>query len=310
MKLIDGPFAEWPAPSARAATTIGVYDGVHRGHRRVITDLGRRAAAEDLLLTVVTFRQHPAVVLAPGRVPPQLTTLAQRLELLAALGVDQVAILDFDETLRHLTPEDFVARVLVGGLASVVVSVGVDFHFGYRQSGDVAVLTRLGAVHGFDVVPVALVGESEPYSATRVRDALTQGDLTTAEALLGRPFEIRGTVVAGDGRGRAIGVPTANLRLAPFQAVPAHGVYAVRAGIGRPELPAVANVGTRPTFDGSATVVEVHLLDSDVDLYGVELHVEFVARIREEHKFAGIDELVSQIGRDVSHARVLLGAPD
>ncbi len=307
MKLIEGPFADWPVPSGRAATTIGVYDGVHRGHQRVIADLGRRAAAEDLLLTVVTFRRHPAVVLAPDRVPPQITTLAQRLELLAGLDVDQVAILDFDETLRHQAPGDFVAQVLVAGLASAVVSVGADFRFGYRQSGDVAVLAQLGAVHGFEVVPVALVGESEPFSATRIRDALTRGDLNTAEALLGRSFELRGTVVAGDGRGRAIGVPTANLRLAPHQALPAHGVYAVRAGIGRPDRPAVANVGIRPTFNGSTTVVEVHLLDTDVDLYGVELHVEFVARIRDEQRFAGIDELVGQIRQDVSTARMLLG---
>ena len=283
-----------------------MYDGVHRGHRHVISRLGERATSLGMELTVVTFRDHPATLLAPDRVPPQLTTRAQRLELFAELGVDCVALLDFDERTRRLSPEAFVGDVLVDALGVGLVSVGEDFRFGYRQQGDVALLTELGRRHGFVVDPVRLVGESSPFGATQIRASLAAGDIESVNHALGRPFQLRGLVVRGDGRGRSIGYPTANLRLAPHQALPKRGVYAVRAGVGAPELPAVANVGVRPTFDGVTEVVEVHVLDVDVDLYDRELQVDFVFRIRSERKFAGVAELVAQIARDAEAAAEVL----
>lgn len=286
--------------------TIGVYDGVHRGHQRVIADLRAAASERGLFTTVVTFRRHPAAVLAPDRVPPQLTTLQRRLELFASFGVEQVALLEFDEEFRSRSAESFVTDILVGALDTRFVAVGREFRFGYRQSGDVSLLEKLGAELGFAVVPVALLGDSAPISATRIREVLSRGDVAGAAQLLGRPFEVCGTVVRGDGRGRAIGVPTANLALPPQQALPASGVYAVTVGRGEDRFPAVVNVGVRPTFGGSATVVEAHLLDADVELYGTELCVEFVSRIREERRFDGIDELVDQIHRDIAAARTML----
>ncbi len=306
MKILEGPPSAWERPSKRAAATIGVYDGVHRGHHRVIADLRDRAAAHDLVATVVTFREHPVTVLAPERVPPQLTTLEQKLELFRDLGVDQVALLEFDDGLRHLSPDDFVERILVSGLDVAHVAVGEDFRFGYQQQGNVERLGTLGVRHDFSVTPVTLVGDEQPFSATGIRVALAGGDLATVEAQLGRRFQIRGVVVHGDGRGRQIGFATANLELHPHQALPAHGVYAVRAGVQDPALPGVANIGVRPTFDGSRLVVEVHLLDVDVDLYGAELHVDLVAHVRSEQRFGGVGELVAQIAQDVQTARELL----
>jgi riboflavin kinase/FMN adenylyltransferase len=306
VKVLEGEPSTWPDPERRTAVTVGVYDGVHLGHRRVLGDLGRMAAAGDLVITVVTFREHPLLLLAPDRMPPQLTTVEQRLELFETLGVDQVALLDFDDRLRRLPPEAFVDRILVDGLGAAVVVVGTDFRFGYRQEGDLALLQRLGTLRGFEVAPVTLEGDGSPYSSTRIRTALSVGDVATAELLLGRRFQIRGTVVEGDGRGRELGFPTANLRLADHQAVPAHGVYAVLAGVGSADHAGVANIGVRPTFDGVRLVVEVHLLEMDVDLYGDELRVDLVARIRDERRFEAIDALVTQIAADVAAAGRIL----
>lgn len=306
MRVLEGPFAAWPDPDRPAAVTIGVYDGVHRGHQAVIGALEKRAAARDLALTVVTFRHHPATVLAPDRVPPQLTTLDQRLELLAGLGVDQVALLEFDDELRHLSARDFVVGVLVGGLRARLVSVGEDFRFGFGQSGDVELLAELGAEFDFTVVPIPLVGESGPYAATNVRTSLAAGDLEAVAHALGRPFEIRGVVTEGDRRGRTIGFPTANLALVPHQALPARGVYAVWAEVDGVRVPGVANIGIRPTFDGRVELLEVHLIDAEMDLYGRELVVDFVGRLRGEQKFSGVDALVAQITEDVATARRVL----
>ncbi|MDQ3782838.1 MAG: bifunctional riboflavin kinase/FAD synthetase, partial [Actinomycetota bacterium] len=198
MKVVDGPHGSWPHPERRTATTIGVYDGVHRGHRAIIGALGEQARARDLALTVVTFRAHPAEVLAPERVPPRLTTLDQQLDQFASLAVDLVAVLDFDEELRRLSAETFVVEVLVEALECVVVSVGEDFRFGYRQEGDVALLRELGTTHGFMVAPVALVGDADgPFRASAIRAALADGDLGDAGRILGRRFAVAGTVGRG-----------------------------------------------------------------------------------------------------------------
>lgn len=311
MKVVDGPHDSWPHPPRRAAATIGVYDGVHRGHGAVIGALGEQARQRDLALTVVTFRTHPAEVLAPDRVPARLTTLDQQLEQFAALGVDVVAVLDFDEELRHLTADRFVVEVLVEALECAVVSVGEDFRFGYRQEGDITLLRELGTTHGFMVTPVPLVGDAEgPFRASDIRAALAEGDLGDAGRILGRRFAVAGTVARGDGRGRSIGFPTANLELANRQALPKRGVYAVWARLEDGTTPGAANVGVRPTFagDGDGEVLEVHLLDTDRDLYERAIEVEFVARIRDERRFDGVDELAAQIGRDVAEAARLLAA--
>jgi riboflavin kinase/FMN adenylyltransferase len=282
-----------------------VYDGVHVGHQALIRGL-RTLAGDHLAVTVVTFRQHPAAVLAPDRVPPQLTTLDQRLELLAELGVDQVALLDFDDELRRQSPEEFVRNVLVDGLDMSVVSVGEGFRFGHGQSGDLATLAALGEAYGFEVAPTPLVGADEPYSATRIREALAAGRLAVVEEQLGRRFSVCGVVVVGDGRGRTIGVPTANLALVAHQALPPHGVYAVQVSANDDSHPAVANIGVRPTFGGTEAVLEVHILDVEEDLYERELCVEFVSHIREERAFDGVEQLVTQIKNDIATARSLL----
>jgi riboflavin kinase/FMN adenylyltransferase len=330
MRVFEGDPAGWPDTEGRTAVAIGVYDGVHRGHRHVLAGVVSHAADHDLIPTVVTVRQHPATLLAPERVPPQLTTVPQRLEHFDALGFEIVALLDFDERLRRLSAEAFVADVLIGGLRTGVVSVGEDFRFGYRQEGDVAMLERLGERHGFTVLVQPLQGVGgQTFSATAARSGLADGDVGRAAAIRGRPYQIRATVVPGDGRGRGIGFPTANLALGPHQAVPRHGVYAVRVRIhgGPPDgtdegddpsitptgdrspdrrHDGVANLGVRPTFDGVAEVVEVHLFDVDIDLYGRTLSVDFIARIRDEQRFDGVDALVAQIGDDVVAARRIL----
>lgn len=307
MRILEGPPHSWPAVRRGAAVTIGVYDGVHLGHQHVIGRLGQAADRRDLDVTVVTFRQHPAAVLAPERLPPQLTTLDQRLDLFAQLGVDQVALLDFDEELRMQPPERFVEQVLVEGVGARYVSVGRGFRFGHAQAGDIDLLAELGRSAGFEVDSVELIGAGAPFSATRIRQALAAGDLATAEQQLGRRFAVCGTVTRGDGRGRTIGVPTANLDLAEHQALPQNGVYAVVTETDDGSHPAVANIGVRPTFGGAASpLLEVHLLDVELDLYGRTLCVEFVSRIRDERRFDGVDQLIDQIGADIATARAML----
>lgn len=307
MIVLEGPFEGWPRTARGRAATIGVYDGVHRGHQQVISSLRAAAATADLDLTVVTFRRHPATILAPQRVPPQLTTLDQKLEIFDELSVDVVGVVDFDERVRRLSAEAFVCDVLVEALNVAVVSVGDDFRFGYRQEGDVKALIALGARFGFEVRPLPLVGGDSPISATAIRVALAAGDIDAVTEALGRPFQLRGLVVPGDGRGRTIGIPTANLQLAAHQALPRYGVYAVRVHVGGEVRAGVANVGTRPTFDGHREVVEVHVLDWDRDVYDTKLGMDFVARIRNEQRFSGVEELVGQIRRDVAAAAAILG---
>ncbi len=309
MRVLGGSYDDWVPPEGGAAVAVGVYNGVHLGHQHVLAALRQRA--EDLgglPLAVLTFDRHPMAVVDPDRVPRALTSPAHKLELLEAVGVDVTAVLTFDDETRKLGPEDFAADVLVGALGASVVAVGSGFRFGRGRSGDVEELRTLGLGLGFSVEEVDLVGAATPVSSTRIREAVATGDVGAAAAALGRPFELRGTVVRGEGRGAGIGFPTANLDLDPGLLVPAHGVYAVWVEFpeGGATVAGVVNVGVRPTFDGPREVVEVHLLDYDADLYGRELHVQLVERLRGEQKFDGIDALVAQIGRDVKAARVTL----
>lgn len=310
MKVVTGAPREWGLSEHGRAVTVGVYDGLHAGHRAVLALLRRRAAELGGLETaVVTFDPHPLQVVAPEHAPRLLTGIAHRLELLDAAGVDLTAVVPFGEEMRLLTPAAFAGTVLAGALHARLVVVGEDFRFGHHRLGNVASLAELGDAHGFIAEILPLVGGEAPISSTRVRAMVAAGDVEAAAAALGRPHEVRGTVVRGDGRGRVLGFPTANVVPAPDLAVPRGGVYAVRAGTpGAPLRPGVANVGTRPTFGGEGEVLEVHLLDGADALYGATLRVTFVSRLRDERRFGSPGDLRVQIAADVAAARERLGA--
>jgi len=310
MRVLTGPPSEWDLPDHPRAVTIGVYDGLHQGHRHVIALLRRRAAElGGLECVAVTFDPHPLTVVAPEHAPRLLTGIEHRLELLAEAGLDLAAVLPFDEVMRRQTSAAFAAAVLSGALQARLVVVGEDFRFGHQRTGNVASLAELGDAHGFAAEVVPLVGGQAPMSSTRIRAMVAAGDLAGAAEALGRPHEVRGRVVAGEGRGRRLGFPTANVAVPAELARPPAGVYAVQAGPRGGALgPAVANLGTRPTFGGDGETLEVHLLEAPGDLYGVTLRVAFVARLRDERRFAGPADLARQIAVDVAAARVALGS--
>jgi len=309
VKVVRGLPGEWGLDRARRALTIGVYDGVHRGHRHVLERLRSRAGElGELETAVLTFDPHPLSVVAPEAAPRMLTTLDHRIELFGDLGIDLVAVMRFDPPVRDLSPAGFAAEVVDGALSARIVVVGEGFRFGRDRTGHVGLMRELGSVHGFETEIVPLAGAAEPISSTRIRALVAAGEVAAAADALGRLHEVRGIVVPGDGRGRTIGIPTANLEFADRVAVPARGVYAVRAGpVGEPPVPGVANIGVRPTFGGGEETVEVHLIDVDRDLYGAEVRLAFVERIREERRFDGVGELVAQIESDIIRARVLVG---
>jgi riboflavin kinase/FMN adenylyltransferase len=289
--------------------TIGVFDGLHQGHRHVIALLRRRAQElGGLESAVVTFDPHPLTVVAPEYAPRLLTGIEHRLELLAEAGLDLAAVLPFDEATRRLTSAAFAAAVLRDALRARLVVVGEDFRFGHQRTGNVASLAELGDAHGFAAEVVPLVGGQSPMSSTRVRAMVAAADLAGAAAALERTHEVRGRVEHGDGRGRTLGFPTANVAVPAELALPPSGVYAVRAGVvGAPLGPAVANLGTRPTFGPGRLALEVHLLDPPGDLYGATLRVAFVARLRDEARFDSLSALAAQIAADVAAARLALG---
>jgi len=310
MKVVTGPPREWSLPPRGRAVTVGVFDGLHAGHRAVLGLLARRATELGGLETaVVTFDPHPLAVVAPEHAPLLLTDISHRLELFEEAGLDVAAVVPFGRETRLLTAAAFASVVLAGALRARLVVVGEDFRFGHHRLGNVASLAELGDAHGFAAEILPLVGGQAPISSTRVRAMVAAGEVEAAAAALGRPHEVRGTVVAGDGRGRRLGFPTANLALPPGLAVPADGVYAVWAGLPGAELrPGVANVGTRPTFGGEERNVEVHLLEGSGDLYGVTLRVAFVARLRDERRFDAPGDLAAQIAADAAAARERLQA--
>ena len=289
------------------AVTIGNFDGVHRGHQALAAAAVGWARRHGGTAVVLTFDPHPARVLAPERAPLALTTPAQKQELLAALGIDVVAVLPFDAALAALAPGAFVEGVLGAALATGHVVVGEGFRFGHEQAGDAALLGTLGAGSGFALEVVGSVTHAaEPVSSSRVRDALAHGAVAPARALLGRSYFVDGRVVSGDGRGRTIGVPTANL--SPLnEIVPARGVYAARCRLTDGSWrPAVVNIGSRPTFGGGVVTVEAHLPGFAGDLYGAELRLAFEERLRDERRFEGRETLVAQIREDVARALALL----
>ena len=301
MKVMRGDYADWRPLEHQTWCTIGVFDGVHLGHQSIIGALREKAGTEPV--GVITFRDHPLAELQPEAAPPMLASLEQRLEVLGALGVDAVAVLDFPQV-RQLSPSDFVATIVAGVMNAAHLAVGRGFRFGHEMAGDEDTLRRLGGDQGFDVEIFDIVGGNSPVRSTAIREALASGDVVSAAAMLGRPFQLRGGVVQGDQRGRELGFPTANLEIETGRAIPGRGVYSAITTVGDgTNHNSVVNVGVRPTFGEFVEVVEVHLLDSRPYLYGQELSVDFVERIRSERRFSGIDELVEQIGRDVATAR-------
>ncbi len=293
--------------AAPSCVTIGNFDGVHRGHQLLLQRTVSAAHDRGTRAAVVTFDPHPAVVLRPELAPKSLTTLDQRIALLAQTGIDLIVVLPFTRELSELTPEAFIQQVLVDRLEARRVIVGLNFRFGHGAAGDAVTLVEAGQIHGFDVEAVALRQlDALPVSSSAIRDALGRGDVDFASRALGRDFRIVGQVVAGDGRGRTIGVPTANLDVPSGLVLPAHGVYAGIAAVNGQHWPCVTNVGVRPTVtQGQQESVETHLLDApaDLDLYGGELEVTFAHHIRDEMKFASLDELVAQIRQDCAVAR-------
>jgi riboflavin kinase/FMN adenylyltransferase len=300
-----------PWPNERAVITIGAYDGVHRGHRAVIAQVQARAAELGARSVVVTFDRHPASVIRPDAAPRLLTNATQKLELLADTGVDATVVVPFSAAQARETPVDFVERVIVNALRAQAVIVGSDFHFGHMRQGNITLLRELGERHDFTCEPVVLIpradGVDEPISSTAIRRALAGGEIETATRLLGRALEVRGTVVTGDQRGRTIGFATANVEIPNGMCLPSDGVY---AGLYRrpdgSEHACAINLGRRPTFYVNAehSLLEAHLLDFAGDLYGEDAAVTFVAFLRSEKQFAGIDELKTQLKLDVEHARV------
>lgn len=305
MIVYQGDPAAWEAPEHGSAVAIGVFDGVHLGHRRVLSALP--GGDNGLTRVAMTFGTHPAAVLAPDRAPTRLSTLKRRFELLEASGIDRIAVLGFDESMRDMAPEEFVDRFLVEGLNTRFVAVGTGFRFGRYAAGTTDTLGDLGASRGFRVEVVEIARhEDEEIRSTLIRQRVESGDVEGAASMLGRPYEMEGVVVPGDGRGRRFGVPTANVSFPAVLTVPAEGVYAVVVGIDGSDHAGVANLGIRPTFDGTDRVLEVHVLDSNMNLYGRQIRVGFVGRIREERRFASVDELLTQIRSDISAAEHIL----
>ena len=298
-----------------AVVTIGVYDGVHLGHHAVLRLVRKLADASDLDAVCVTFDRHPAEVVRPESAPKLLTTTEQKLELLDATGyLDRCFVLHFDEERSREPAEEFVREVLVRGAAARIVVVGADFHFGRGRGGNVALLEQMGAELGFEVVGLglqALPGGGPIYSSTRIRELLLAGDVVAAEELLGRPHEVRGRVQEGDKRGRELGFPTANLMVPTRICLPADGIYA-GTFVGRDgvERATAISLGRRPTFYEHAemSLLEAYVLDFDGDLYGDEVKVRFVARLRGEERFETVEALVEQMRRDVEATRRVLGA--
>jgi riboflavin kinase/FMN adenylyltransferase len=287
--------------------TIGVFDGVHRGHRELISRAVELAAKRDLPSVVMTFDPHPSEVVRPGSHPAQLTTLQRRAELVEELGVDVFCVLPFTPELSRMPADVFVHELLVEQLHVAAVVVGENFTFGRGAAGDVTLLRTLGNRFGFTAEGESLVTEDHlVYSSTYIRACIDAGDVVAAEHALGRPHRLEGIVVRGDGRGRDLGFPTANLSTPKFAAVPADGVYACRFVQGGQVRDAAVSVGTNPTFSGRERRVEAFVLDVNEDFYGQRVALDFVARLRGQLKFDSSDDLVVQMRQDVEQARRLL----
>jgi riboflavin kinase/FMN adenylyltransferase len=304
MKVLRAANELAPA-GGKVCLAIGVFDGVHLGHQQIIRQTVADARQHEAVPVVVTFDKHPNAIVAPNWLPPLIYSRPQKFRAIEALGVEALLEIAFDKNFSQQTGGQFI-RGLARDFGKIQsVCVGADFVFGHKRSGSVMLLKTLGAELGFQVHGLAAVSlDGQPVSSTRIRDAVRAGDFDFAGQMLGRAYSIAGGVVRGDQLGRTLGFPTANLETAGLL-LPAHGVYAVHASVGGKIFRAVLNIGKRPTVESPTPVlrVEAHLLDFNGDLYGREMEVTFAARLRDEQKFASLDELKTQIARDITLAR-------
>jgi riboflavin kinase / FMN adenylyltransferase len=312
VRRFDG-VAAVPRDLGPTVVTVGMFDGVHRGHRALLDRVAAEAAARGVPAAAVTFDRHPLAVLRPGSEPPLLTTLDRKVELLGEAGMDVVLVLEFTKELSEVGAEAFADEVLFDGLGARAVVVGENFRFGHKAAGDPDLLADLGRPRGIEVVAIGLHAHGgQVVSSTRVRAELAAGDVAAAAASLGRPYAVEGAVVAGNRRGGPVlGMPTANLDLPDGIAIPADGVYAGHLtddhdGAARP---AAVSVGTNPQFGSGRRRVEAHVLDFDGDLYGHRVSVGFSHRLRGQAVFAGVEELAAQMRADADQARRLLSSP-
>lgn len=307
MKLIRGLHNLRPQHSSQVAT-IGNFDGVHRGHQKVINKVIKRAQDRQQKSTLICFEPLPREYFLGEDAPARLTPLRDKFYLLKKMGVDQLLVLDFNEKMANMPATDFVKTVLVDGLQIKRLKVGDDFKFGLKREGNFELLEQMGLKHGFKVLNTHTLRDNDDrVSSTLIRQALQLDDLERVAELLGRPFSMGGIVIHGDKRGRQLGFPTANISIAR-RVSPVRGVYAVEVhGIEKQALPAVANIGTRPTVGGSGFLIEAHIFDFNGDIYGRRIEVILKQKIREEKKFDGLDELVAQIAHDKQTAQHYFG---
>ena len=316
MIVLHGPPHSWrlPATIGGVAVSIGVFDGVHRGHRSLLAGLVAQAAEQDLTPAVATFDPHPLAVLRPRRAPRMLTSVTHRIEVLGELGIGMVGVMPFAE-IREMEADRFIAEVLVGRLRAKLVLVGENFQFGKGGRGTPETLRRAGGEHGLAVRVQELLGSGAeapsaevPITSSRIRRRVTEGRTAEAARLLGRPFELRGEVVEGDRRGRRLGIPTANLQIPSHMCIPPNGIYAAWAEVDAGTYPAALNIGVRPTFGEGRLITEAHLLDYSGDLYGARMRLHFVGdRIRPEIAYSSVEELMAQVERDIEEVRRILG---
>ena len=297
-----------PFDSAGTVVTVGTFDGVHRGHWAVLEEIARRAKAAGRRAVLATFHPHPLRIVRPEIAPRLLTTPLEKKEILAETGLDYAVFLRFTPELSRYTPRRFVEEILVAGLNVKELVIGYDHGFGRGRSGDASTLTEIGRELGFavDVVPPVDM-EGTPISSTRIRNAVSEGEMALAREGLGRPYAFRGVVVRGDGRGSGLGFPTANLLIASSEKLlPPSGIYAVRGVLRRGTFRGALHLGPRPTFQGSPPSVELHLMGFEGDLYGEEIRVDVVQRLRDVLPFVSVESLVEQMGKDVDQARQVL----
>ncbi len=306
-----GEEVELPSDAGATVVTVGTFDGVHCGHRDVVSRLVARARAAHRVSLLVTFEPHPLEVINPSAAPGLLTTRDEKLSLLAKTALDWVAIVPFTPELAQLPAAEFVDSILLGRFGMAELLIGHDHGFGRGREGDITLLRSLGKSRGFkvDAVSPVLTSDGEPVSSTLVRRALAAGELERARALLGRAYSVSGPVVAGDARGRLLGFPTLNVDIADSRKLlPPDGVYAVRVEGSRGRFDGMMNLGGRPTFGDERRRIEVHLFDVDGDFYGDRVDVAFVARLRDTMRFSGPDALVAQLRLDADAARRALTA--
>jgi riboflavin kinase/FMN adenylyltransferase len=306
---------EVPAQWGQSVVTIGEFDGVHRGHQRIVARAAELGRELGLPVVAITFDPHPDEVIRPGSHPPLLSSARRRAELLGGLGVDAVCVIPFTLAFSRLDPDEFVRQVLVERLHAAAVVVGEDFGFGHRAAGDVPLLARLGEKYEYTAEGLPLLAlDGVTVSSTSIREMLAEGDVTEAAKALGRPHRVEGVVVRGHQRGRQLGFPTANVESPPRTAIPADGVYAGwlaaldESGGEASRWPAAISIGTNPTVDGQVRTVEAYALDrTDLDLYGLHAAIDFAVLLRGTLRFESVEALIEQMGVDVTRARDLCG---